>query len=489
METTTVSTKPPVPAAIPSGEVGSGPPRILAIDDDGHTLNLLERALTVAGWQVCLADSGAAGLALYEQAFFDVVLLDLVMPEMDGFAVLERIRALDKSAVVVIMTGQGSTDSVVQAMRLGAVDYLNKPLDLDHLEIVLDKTLRQREQTAELQLLRGLLDLDGAFAGMVGTSPAMQRVYSLVQRLAPSDTTVLVSGETGTGKEMVARALHDLSARRDQSFMAINCGALTETILESELFGHEKGSFTGAVKQKYGLIEQAEGGTLFLDEIEDMSPALQVKLLRAIQEREVLRVGGTQPIQVDFRLVAATNTDLRECMEQGLFRADLFYRLNVATIDLPPLRQRMTDVPLLVEHFLRQHRDKGAFELAPEALMRLKTYAWPGNVRELQNTIEQAVMLCEDSIIQVDELPSYVAVSQEPAIAADLFSLPFREARERFEREYFAQMLCKAEGKVAAAARLAGIPRQYYYEKMHRYDISRAEYQASAKTDKGVSKD
>ena len=330
-------------------------PRVLIVDDDKTVQLALGRALGDLGWHAVAATDGAAGIAAYKESSFDVVLLDLNMPKMDGFAVLEHLRQIDREVVVVIMTAYNSTESVVRAMRDGAFDYLSKPFEIDHLNVVLDKTLKSRRMSEELRRLRTELDSSGYFEGLVGNSAAMQRVYALVRQLAPSETSVLIQGETGTGKELVAHALHHLSPHRAGPFMAINCGALPESILESELFGHEKGAFTGAVKRKYGLIEQAVGGTLLLDEIEEMSPALQVKLLRAIQEREVLRVGGDHPVAVDFRLVAAGNVYLREQMEKEVFRADLYYRLSVAVIELPPLRQHVEDVPLLIEYFIDRY--------------------------------------------------------------------------------------------------------------------------------------
>jgi DNA-binding NtrC family response regulator len=450
--------------------------RVLAIDDDGQTLDILQRALSDQGYVVVSADSGESGIALYAEKRFDLVLLDIRMPEMDGFEVLSRIREHDEEATVIIMTGYGSIDSVVRAMKGGATDYLSKPLDLDHLEIVLQKALRSRRQSEELRLLKEQLVHQGSFEGLVGVSPPMQRVYELIRRLADSDTTVLIQGETGTGKELVARAMHNLNVRREKGFMAINCGALPESILESELFGHEKGAFTGAVKQKYGLIEQAEGGTLFLDEIEEMSSALQVKLLRAIQEREVLRVGGDRPIKVDFRLVAATNVDLRERMEEEAFRADLFYRLSVVTVDLPLLRDRPGDIPLLAEHFARLLAERSGKEvrgIAPEAMQVLQGYRWPGNVRELENAVEQAMVLSRGIRIEVGDLPKHLEAPVPQVEGEEFQRLPFRQAREAFERRYFEAALARANGVVAEAARTVGMPRQYFYEKMKRYGISR----------------
>ena len=450
--------------------------RVLAIDDDGQTLEILQRALSDQGYVVITADSGESGIALYAQKRFDLVLLDIRMPGMDGFEVLSQIGEYDDQATVIIMTGYGSIDSVVQAMKGGATDYLSKPLDLDHLEIVLQKAMKGRRQSEELSLLKTQLIHQGSFEGLVGVSQPMQRVYELIRRLADSDTTVLIQGETGTGKELVARGMHNLSSRRERGLMAINCGALPESILESELFGHERGAFTGAVKQKYGLIEQAEGGTLFLDEIEEMSSALQVKLLRAIQEREVLRVGGDRPIKVDFRLVAAANVDLRERMEEEAFRADLFYRLSVVTVDLPPLRERPGDIPLLAEHFVRLFAERSGKEIrgiAPEAMQVLQGYRWPGNVRELENAVEQAMVLSHGIRIEVGDLPKHLEVPLQEVEEGEYPLLPFRQAREAFEQRYFEEALARADGVVAEAARTAGMPRQYFYEKMKRYGISR----------------
>lgn len=446
-------------------------PRVLVIDDDEYTLEILDRALTMKEWDVVLEENGEDGLARYTASVFDVVLLDLAMPGMDGFEVLERMRAVNKEAIVIIMTGHGSTESVVKAMRAGAADYLNKPLDLDHLDIVLHKTLKNKRQGEELRLLRTQVEARGTFAGMVGVSAPMQRVYGLVQRLAASDATVLIQGETGTGKELVGQALHELGPRSKESFIAINCGALSESILESELFGHEKGAFTGAIKQKYGLIEQAQGGTLFLDEIDQMSPALQVKLLRALQEREVLRVGGAKPIAVDFRLVAATNADLRERMEQELFRADLFYRLSVVGVELPPLRERVGDIQLLGEYFLRRYGREKIVRILPEALARLRAHDWPGNVRELENAIEQASVLCQGDSIGVGDLPEHIVAVPSEVVSS--FELPYKEARERFEKEYCEKLLVRAGGRVVEAARLAGMPRQSFYKKMQQHQITR----------------
>ncbi|MEW6750091.1 MAG: sigma-54 dependent transcriptional regulator [Candidatus Latescibacterota bacterium] len=450
------------------------PDRILVVDDDQAIQRLLRRVLAERGFTVEVAGDGAAALLAYQETVPDAVLLDLRLPGMEGMEVLERLRAHDPEATVVIMTGFGSVESVVQAMKAGAADYLTKPLDVDHLELVINKALEGRRQRRELSLLRGQLVQHSSFEAMVGVSQPMQEVYRLIRRLAAGTSTVLIQGETGTGKELAARAIHNLGPRRHSGFMAISCGALPETILESELFGHERGAFTGATRMKYGLIEQAGGGTLFLDEVEAMSPALQVKLLRALQEREVLRVGGERPVPVDFRLLAAANVDLRKHMDQDRFRSDLFYRLSVVTLTLPPLRERRTDIPLLAEHFLRRHEERGGRQVrgfSPEALQLLEGYGWPGNVRELANAVEQALVLCQGEWITPADLPEHLRTVEVPASAADILRLPLRQARDAFEREYLEEALARAQGVVSQAARLAGIPRQYFYEKMKRHDI------------------
>ncbi len=457
-------------------------PRILVIDDERTALDFLTQALSGLGFEVATAEDGEKGVARYAEGAFDLVLVDLTMPRMGGIEVIQRVKAQNPDVVAVVMTGYGSIESAVEAMQAGAIDYLTKPLDLDYLEIVLKKVIEGRRQAEKLHLLEDQVVHQGSFEGLVGVSQEMQRIYGLIRQLATNDATVLIQGETGTGKELVSKAIHNLSSRREVGFLPINCGALPETILESELFGHEKGAFTNAIKLKYGLIEQAAGGTLFLDEIEEMSPALQVKLLRAIQEKEVLRVGGDRPIRVDFRLIAATNVDLRERMEQKLFRADLFYRLSVVVVDLPPLRARRGDIPLLTHHFLTVYAEKGgqrARDITPEAMMVLKAYPWPGNVRELEHAIHQAVLLSTGERISIKDLPEHIVTSVSERETPDLQGGPdftdmsMREARERFERQYLEKMLTRAGGRVAEAARRAGINRQNFYEKMKRYGISR----------------
>ena len=451
-------------------------PRILVIDDEPRMLDILSQALSDLGFKVETADDGPKGITRYSENPTELVLLDIWMTEMDGIEVLGRLKDRNPNVMVIVMTGYGSIESAVQAMKAGAVDYLTKPLDLDHLEIVLKKALESREQSEKLRILEDQVSHQGSFEGLVGVSQEMQIIYGLIRKLGDSDATVLVQGETGTGKELVARAIHKRSPRRKSGFMPINCGALTDTILESELFGHEKGAFTGAIRQKQGLIEQAEAGTLFLDEIEEMSPLLQVKLLRAIQEKEILRVGGDRPRKVDFRLIATTNLDLRDQMEKGAFRPDLFYRLSVITLDLPPLRARTGDIPLLVNHFLTgysQRTGNPVKEMTAEALMMLKAYRWPGNVRELENVFEQTQLLCQGNTVAISDLPKHITSSVSDGAGTERYDMPLREAREQFERHYLKDVLDRAGGQVAEAARRAGIHRRHFYEKMKLYGISR----------------
>jgi DNA-binding NtrC family response regulator len=456
-------------------------PRILVIDDERTTLDFLKQALPDFGLDVVAIDNGPEGIERYKEERFDLVLVDVMMPEIDGFELIRRLQSYDKEVMAIVMTGASSIKTAVQAMKVGAVDYLTKPLDLDHLEVVLLRTLENRKQNEKIRLLEEQVNQNGSFEGLVGVSQQMQKIYGMIRQVAENDATVLIQGETGTGKEMIAKAVHRRSQRRDGNFLPVNCGALPESILESELFGHEKGSFTGAVGQKQGLIEQASGGTFFLDEVQEMTQALQVKLLRTIQEREIRRVGGSESVKVDFRLVAATNIDLRQQMEEKTFRADLYYRLSVVVIDLPPLRERQEDIPLLVNHFLADQDQAGrrpVREITPEAMMVLKAYGWPGNVRELENTIEQAVLLSKGDVISVGDLPSQImgAVFKDDGNdfqGMDWFDMPLREAREQFERQYLEEILKKVEGNVSAAARLAGINRQHFYQKMRRHGMSR----------------
>jgi len=376
------------------------------------------------------------------QSDLDVVLTDMKMPKMSGIELLEELKRLYPDIPVIIMTAYGTVEKAVEAMKKGAFDYILKPFKNEEILVTIAKALEHRHLLLKNRLLSQDLDKKYGLPNIVGESRAIQETLALVKRVAGSKATVLISGESGTGKELIARAIHQLSPRSHKTFISVNCAALTESLLESELFGHERGAFTHAVAMRKGRFELANGGTLFLDEVGEMSPALQVKLLRVLQEMEFERVGGTRTIKVDVRVVAATNKDLKEEVEAGRFREDLFYRLNVVHLHIPPLRQRPEDIPLLAAHFLKKfaaENVRGEVRLSPEALKLLLQYSWPGNVRELENVMERAVILCSDNVITENDLPGELASRRaEPRMDIDLFiplSKPLPEALEQIEEQ------------------------------------------------------
>jgi DNA-binding NtrC family response regulator len=445
-------------------------PQVLVVDDEPPQLEILRLILGSEGYEVVAAASGRAALAALRRQPFDLVLTDLKMPDLSGIALLEQIQREQPGACVVLMTAHGTIDSAVEAMRKGAFDYLTKPLDRDALLLAVSRAVERTRLVSENRQLRE--ELRGRFRieNLVGAHGSMQEVYRVVHKVARSASTVLIYGESGTGKELVARALHVMSDRRDRPFLGVNVGALPETILEAELFGYEKGSFTGAEARKLGLFEQASGSTLFLDEVGDLKLDLQVKLLRVLQEREILRVGGTEAVPIDVRIVAATNRDLEQQVREGRFREDLFYRLNVIPIALPPLRERRTDVPLLVEHFLAKHGEPGrGRKMTPEALEALVAYGWPGNVRELESVIERTVLLADGEVIALEDLPAAVRMRRAagPGFPVDVPDEGLD--LEALERSLIRRALEKAEGNVTRAARLLGLSRrtlQYRLEKI-----------------------
>ncbi len=384
--------------------------RILVVDDEPSARSGLEKLLVQEGYSVECAEDGVSALQRFTETPPDVVVTDLKMPNMDGIELLAKVRERDADVPVLVCTAFGDVTTAVQAMRAGADDYLTKPIDFDALALSLERALARRELRAETESLRRhLRERDGeGLEGLVGTSLAMQKVYRVARQVAAARATVLISGESGTGKGELARAIHALGPRAAHPFVAVHCAALTETLLESELFGHEKGSFTGAEKRRVGRFEQASGGTLFLDEIGDVPAATQIKLLRVLQERTFERVGGNDPVEVDVRVIAATNRDLKTDVAAGRFREDLYYRLNVVNIELPPLRIRSGDVLVLANHFLRKfaaENHKRIEGFTDEARTKLLHHRWPGNVRALENTIERAVVLCEESMIGEGQLP------------------------------------------------------------------------------------
>jgi two-component system NtrC family response regulator/two-component system response regulator HydG len=394
--------------------------RIVVIDDEVNAATALETLLREDGYEVAKASDGKAGLLLVEKHEPDVVLTDLRMPEVDGLQLLTRLKQIRPETLVILMTAYGTVKTAVKAMKLGAEDYLSKPIDVEELEVVLQKTLEKKRLLEEGRLLRERLDHKYSLDNLVGESPGMLAAFKTVRQVASSNSSVLLLGESGTGKELFAQALHQNSPRRNKPFIKVACGALPETLLESELFGHEKGSFTGALYTRAGRFEAADGGTLFLDEIGDVSPTVQVKLLRFLEEREFERVGGNKTFKVDVRIVAATHRDLRKKLGDETFREDLYYRLNVIEVHIPPLRERGADIPLLAQHFLTKFataNQKKVTRLSDEALALLLRHPWPGNVRELENAIERAVVLTEEGELSAAHFPTLRSVVE--AAAAD----------------------------------------------------------------------
>jgi DNA-binding NtrC family response regulator len=445
--------------------------RVLVVEDQPPVRDLLVEVMRQEGYQAETAGSGEDALRALDRGLYDLVLLDINLPGIGGMDVLQAARALQMDAEFVMLTGYGSVESAVEAMRLGAFDYLAKPVDVDELALTAARALRERETRRELASLRASAE-GGVRSRIVGRSPAMQRLWDLVERVAPTRATVLVTGETGTGKELVARAVHELSDRARRPFVAVNCSALPETLLESELFGHVKGAFSGAVANRRGLVEEAAGGTLFLDEIGTISHATQVKLLRVLQERRVQRVGGGPEVLVDFRLIAAANVDLGAEVQAGRFREDLFYRLNVFPVHVPPLRERPGDVPLLVQHFrLRFARENGVEppEVTPDTLARMQAYEWPGNVRELENWVERALILHAGARTLPFDAPRPPGAAQNEERGLLARARAERWSLDRLEREYIGAVLDEVGGHQGRATEILGIDRRTLQRKLARF--------------------
>ena len=446
--------------------------RVLVVDDEKHQRDILEMILDSEGYESVSARNGRHALEALRDQPFDAVLTDLKMPDMSGIELLTELLTAQPGLCVVLMTAHGSIHTAVDAMRKGAFDYLTKPLERDELLVVLGKAMERTRLVRENRMLHEQLRDRFRLDNIVGDHGSMQDVFRVVHKVAASSSTVLIYGESGTGKELVARALHQESDRRQRPFYAVNIAALPESILEAELFGYEKGAFTGAEARKIGLFEQASGSTLFLDEVGDLKRDLQVKLLRTLQEREIMRVGGTERIRVDVRIVAATNQDLDRAVREGRFREDLYYRLNVIPIFLPPLRDRRTDIPLLVEHFMRKHGGSHRKrDVSEEALEVLASYDWPGNVRELESVMERSLLLSEGDTILPSDLPAGVRAGVAAAKRGALgLEIPDGGIDlEGVERSLILQALEKTSGNVSRAARLLGLSRrtlQYRLEKI-----------------------
>jgi len=440
---------------------------ILVADDDAVARELLVEVLVREGYQVRAAAGGAEAIRLAESEVFDVALIDLRMPDVDGLGVLARIRALDPAPPVLILTAFATIETAIEAIRHGAYDYLSKPFRVDEIKLAVRRVLETQRLVRENREFRQELRSRYGVEGLIGQSPEMVAIYRLVARVAALDTTVLIQGETGTGKELVARAIHYASPRAERPFVAIDCAALPETLFESELFGHERGAFTGAVQSRRGLLDTADGSTCFLDEIGELSLGLQAKLLRVLQERVLRRVGGNEPIPVNLRLIAATNRDLRNRVEDGTFREDLYYRLNGVTITMPPLRERGADIPLLAHDFMQRYAVAAGKPLegfTPEALALLSGYRWPGNVRELEHAIERAVALARSEVILPEDLPPEIRAetARAPELPAPRMTL------DEVKRWYVATVLEETGGNKVRAAELLGIDRRTLYRILER---------------------
>jgi DNA-binding NtrC family response regulator len=452
--------------------------RILVVDDKENILKLFARILG-DGYELTTAADGGQAISLVAAQPFDVVVTDLKMPGADGFEVLRAVKASAPETEVIMMTAYATVADAVEAMKQGAYDYLQKPFDPDDASLVVARALERKRLKEQAATLRREVEGVFSFHNLVGKSARMRDVYTLLEQASKLDITVLLSGETGTGKELAARAVHYHSARKERRFVPVNCGALPAELVESELFGHARGSFTGATGMKRGLFEEAEGGTIFLDEIGELPLPVQVKLNRVLQEREIRRVGDTSPIKVNVRVIAATHRELKAEVQAGRFREDLYYRLHVFPVVLPPLRERREDIPLLAGHFLEKHarvlgRPLTSFDA--EALRALTGYPWPGNVRELENAVERAVAVAQGHDIQLRDLPADVKGSQEGSIPAEqLARMPYREAidlaRDRVTRDYLVALLRELEGNVTRAAERAGMARESLHRLLKRYGV------------------
>ena len=448
-------------------------PRILFVDDDMVTCRVMQRNCDNANYACEVFQNGADCLALFNKQGADVVITDLRMPGMNGFELLSEIRKVDSDVPVLVMTGYSSVENAVEAMKRGASDFIKKPFDFTELRLLIDRTLKSARLRNENRLLKKRLGDKRHHFGMIGDTPAMKTLFNTIEKVAEVSCSAIITGDSGTGKELVAKALHDYSPRKDAPFVAVDCGALTTTLLESELFGHEKGAFTGATQRKYGLMEQADGGTLFLDEICNISDTMQTKLMRALESGNVTRVGANTPVPVDVRVIAASNRNLEQMVEEGHLRHDFYHRLNVVNINVPSLSQRRQDIPALVEAFVQEFADRYSRQVQGydnASLQRLCDADWPGNVRELRNTIERSVILAESSILSWEGMEPQKPDSQ----------LPVRFSEEEFfslnelEQEYIHHVLRCFNGKKTKAAEVLGIDKTTLWRKLRRIETEEA---------------
>ncbi|HSF17724.1 MAG TPA: sigma-54 dependent transcriptional regulator [Vicinamibacteria bacterium] len=451
---------------------------ILVVDDEDVMREILGSLLTHEGYRVKLASTGEEGLSIANREPIDLAIVDVMLPDRSGIEVLDELKKADPELVVVMITAYASVETAIEAMKRGAFDYVTKPFKNEEVRVVVSKGVRQRRLVDENRSLRQALSDRQRFDVLVGKSPRMQDVYALIQQIAPSKSTVLITGESGTGKELVAKAIHNYSARRSKQFVPVNSGNLPPDLLESNLFGHVKGAFTGAVSPKKGLFEVADGGSIFLDEIGTVPLETQAKLLRVIQEREFMRLGGVDTIRVDVRVIAATNSDLKSLVDAGKFREDLYYRLNVINVLLPALRQRREDVPILAQHFLKKYGEENGrplLELSSDAIQSLLDYDWPGNVRELENVIERAVVLAEGPVIDRRLIPEHVRSGPTfrlPNVVVPEEGIDFRDVIHAVEKRLIESSLETSGGVQKKAAELLGLKPTTLNEMIKRYNIS-----------------
>jgi two-component system NtrC family response regulator len=451
---------------------------VLIVDDEKNYPPILSAVLEEEGFEALTAYSGEEALSVLKNSDVDLVLTDMKMPTLDGIELLERIKEKDPGLPVIMMTAHGTVEKAVEAMQKGAYNYILKPFDNERLVIYVNKAIQMYRVIKENRRLRETVESQFSFGNIIGKSSKMQDIFELIYKVAPATASILIEGESGTGKDLVAKSIHYNSPRRDHPFIAVNCSALAESLLESELFGHEKGAFTGAVATKKGRFELAEGGTLFLDEVGELSPSLQVKLLRVLQEKIFERVGGLRQVAVNFRLITATNKRLREEVQKGRFREDLYYRLNVVYIDLPPLRQRLEDLRLLVDHFIGKYMTERRMGVPVKGIEReveqiFYRHDWPGNVRELENTIERAMVLCPDDIIRVSDLPREFrsSLTGEPQLENIPLDAKLFETLTDIEKKMLLRALKSCNNVQSEAAQLLGIGRSGFNKKLKKYGI------------------
>jgi two-component system response regulator GlrR len=448
--------------------------KILVVDDDRNLLELLKIRLESAGYQVVTALKEEDAIETAKNQVFGLAIVDLQLLHQDGISLMGELHLILPEMPVIILTAYGSIESAVEAMKKGAYSYLTKPFEPRDLLLQIEKALENRRLTSEVKRLRGLLEQRYNFENIVARSEKMQRVLEIISQIAKTESTVYIEGESGTGKELIAKAIYLASERKNKSFVAINCAALPEPLLESKLFGHEKGAFTGAIRSAKGLFTQAHGGTIFLDEIGDMSLAIQAKVLRVLQERQFYPVGSEQLVEVDIRVIVATNKNLEKQVQQGLFREDLFYRIHVIPIHLPPLRERKEDIPLLVEHFLKkfsQQMKKEIKGLTPMAMQRLMLHDWPGNVRELENTIEYAVAMTHQ-----DTIPEDFILQTQPEVVTEASTKTLKEAKDSYEKTYLIHLLETCGGNVSKASKLAGKYRADFYDLLKKHSLKSEDF-------------